>query len=193
MVARIVKSINAPFSEPMLEAVLAAIVSDTGFFTQANTTASSLREAADMVAMGGDLEGVNTKLNQSFSPARMRLLSLSLGSMEFFREGRVAVMSLTARMLAEARASLEDAEGFVDFPRSVKGVELAAFLKEDGRGRVKVSLRSRYPVSARAVATGYGGGGHVLAAAYTDHSPTCAEARERFLSGLGHVLPEDMG
>jgi phosphoesterase RecJ-like protein len=193
MVARALKALNAPFNPPMLESLLAAIVSDTGFFTQANTTASSLREAADLVELGGDLEGINTKLNQSFSPARMRLLHLSLGSMEYFRGGRVATMFLTSEMIERSGASREDSEGFVDFPRAVKGVDLAALFKEDGRGRVKVSLRSRYPVSARAVASAYGGGGHVLAAAYTDPAPACMEARERFLAGLTGMLPECVG
>jgi phosphoesterase RecJ-like protein len=193
MVARVLKALNVAFTPPMLESLLAAIVSDTGFFAQANTTAACLKEAAFLVELGGDLEGVNNKLNQSFSPARMRLLSLSLGTMEFFRGGRVAVMFLTSEMVERSGAVREDAVGFVDYPRSVKGVELSALFKEDGRGRVKVSLRSRYPVSARAVACGYGGGGHVLAAAYTDPSPSCAEARERFLGGLSSVLPEDAG
>jgi phosphoesterase RecJ-like protein len=189
MVARLMRAMGLDFTPPILESLLAAIVSDTGFFAQANTTAAALREAAGLVELGGDLEGVNSKLNQSFSPARMRLLSLSLASMEFHLGGRVAAMFLTSDMLERSGAAREDSEGFVDYPRSVKGVELAALFKEDGRGRVKVSLRSRYPVSARAVAAGYGGGGHVLAAAYTDPSPVCREALERFLAGLARVLP----
>ncbi|MDR1037586.1 MAG: bifunctional oligoribonuclease/PAP phosphatase NrnA [Deltaproteobacteria bacterium] len=193
MVARLIRAMDSRFTPPMLESLLAAIVSDTGFFTQANTTATALREAADLVELGGDLEGVNNKLNQSFSPARMRLLSLSLASMEFFRGGRVAAMCLTGDMLRTAGAAREDSEGFVDFPRSVKGVELAALFREDGRGRVKVSLRSRYPVSARQVAVRYGGGGHVLAAAYTDSGPTCSEAKARFLEGLSQILPGEEG
>jgi phosphoesterase RecJ-like protein len=191
MVARVLKGLNSAFTPPVLEALLAAIASDTGFFTQANTSACSLREAADLVSRGGDLEGVNLKLNQSFSPARMRLLHLSLGTMEFFRGGKVAAMHLTGEMLELSGASREDSDGFVDFPRSVKGVELAVFFKEDGRGRVKVSLRSRYPVSARAIAVGCGGGGHELAAAYTDPVSTCREATDRFLSRLAGLLPEE--
>jgi phosphoesterase RecJ-like protein len=191
MVARILKALRAPFPPQVLEAILAAIASDTGFFTQANTTASALRETADLVGLGGDLEGVNNKLNQSFSLARMRLLHLSLGSIELFRGGQVAAMFITSDMLERSGAALEDSEGFVDFPRAVKGVALAALFKEDGRGRVKVSLRSRYPVSARAVAASNGGGGHVLAAAYTCHVPTCLEAREIFLAGLGALFQDD--
>jgi phosphoesterase RecJ-like protein len=193
MVVRLLKALGAPFTPPLLEALLAAIASDTGFFTQANTTAACLEDAAFLVGLGGDLESVNSRLNQSFSPARMRLLSLSLACMEFHMEGRVALMPLTSGMLGRAGAALEDAEGFVDFPRAVRGVELAAFFKEDGRGGVKVSLRSRYPVSARELAYSYGGGGHVQAAAYSDPSPTCREAMDRFLAGIGPALPVDRG
>ena len=54
-------------------------------------------------------------------------------------------------------------EGFIDFPLSVDGVEVAVCLLETGKERYKISLRSKGKADVNAVASVYGGGGHVLA------------------------------
>ena len=55
-------------------------------------------------------------------------------------------------------------EGFVDFPLSVDGVEIAASLLEVKRKQYKVSLRSKEYADVNKLAGRYGGGGHVRAA-----------------------------
>ena len=55
-------------------------------------------------------------------------------------------------------------EGFVDFPLSVDGVEIAAALLEVRHKQYKVSLRSKEYADVNKLAGRYGGGGHVRAA-----------------------------
>jgi phosphoesterase RecJ-like protein len=189
LVAKLIKDMGLTFTKPIVEALLTAIVSDTNFFTQSNATPSSLRETADLVALGGDLENLNVKLNQSWTLSRMRLLEKALGTLETHFDGKLALITLTSDMLKEVGATLEDADGFVEYPRGLSGVDLAAFIKEDGHGRVKVSLRSRYPVSAREIAQCFGGGGHMRAAAYTDSSKEASQAKARFLAKVRECWP----
>jgi phosphoesterase RecJ-like protein len=188
LVGRLAKSVGAGLRGKAVEALLTAIASDTGFFSQDNATQWSLREAADLVAMGGSLARLHERLSSGFSLPRMRLLSLSLASLELFLGDRVAVMLLTDPMLEAASARIEDSDGFIDYPRALANVLLAALIKVDGQGGVKVSLRSRHPVSSRRIAMGFGGGGHELAAAYTDPCPSPEEARERFLSAVSSYI-----
>jgi phosphoesterase RecJ-like protein len=94
-------------------------------------------------------------------------------------------MLLTDRMLKESGAILEDADGFVEYPRDLAGVELAVLFRINGRGSTRVSLRSRSLVNARAIAMEFGGGGHRQAAAYTDSSSDPAVALKRFLEKVG--------
>ena len=49
------------------------------------------------------------------------------------------------------------------FHLSVEGVEVAVCLLETGKERFKVSLRSKGKADVNAVASVYGGGGHILA------------------------------
>ncbi|MDR1165556.1 MAG: bifunctional oligoribonuclease/PAP phosphatase NrnA [Deltaproteobacteria bacterium] len=184
IVCRLLQDLNVAFTPPIVQALLAAICSDTGFFTQANASAAALAEASFLVSLGGSLEETHARLKQGWSLAKTRLLGLCLASMELHRGGEVATMVLTEAMLRESGAALAEAEGFIDYARALKGVKLAALVKCDGRGRTKVSLRSRRPYSARAVATRFGGGGHSQAAAYTENSPDVALALSRFLEAL---------
>ena len=50
-------------------------------------------------------------------------------------------------------------------PRSIEGVEVAAFISEIGEGFFKVSLRSRGGMNVERIAGAFGGGGHHSAAA----------------------------
>ena len=54
-------------------------------------------------------------------------------------------------------------EGFIDFPLTVRTVEVAISLLEVGDKRYKISFRSKGKVNVNEIASLYGGGGHVLA------------------------------
>ena len=190
LIVRLFRSLGLKTPAGAVDPLLTAIVTDTGFFTQDNTTSSCLREAADLVALGGKPARLHELLFCGNSLPRMKLLKNSLSSLELFLEGRVAVMLLSEGMLEDASARIEDADGFIDYPRSLQSVLLAAFIKGDGQGGTKVSLRSRPPVSARKIAPAFGGGGHDLAAAYQDPSETPEAARARFLEAAERYFLE---
>ncbi|MDR2405168.1 MAG: bifunctional oligoribonuclease/PAP phosphatase NrnA [Deltaproteobacteria bacterium] len=191
LIMRLLRGLEVKPASKAVEAILTAIVSDTGFFTQDNTTPLTLREAAELVEHGGKLARLHEALNCGHSIARMRLLSKALGSLELFLEGKVAVMLLSSAMLEEAGARMEEADGFIEYPRSISGVLLSALIKEDMLGGIKVSLRSKPPVCARMIAQRFGGGGHDLAAAYTDHVENIEHARDRFLEVAAQYMLGD--
>ena len=70
---------------------------------------------------------------------------------------------MTRAQLAACGASSDVTEGFIDFPLSVDGVEVALCLLEVADERFKISLRSKGKADVNAVASVYGGGGHILA------------------------------
>ncbi|MDR1545294.1 MAG: hypothetical protein LBU12_00965, partial [Deltaproteobacteria bacterium] len=85
---------------------------------------------------------------------------------------------------------LTEAEGLVEQPLYLAGVDLAVLAKIDGAGRTRVSLRSRPGVDARALAASLGGGGHTQAAAYLDDSSDPRLAVERLLVHARQSLSE---
>jgi len=161
-----------------LQALLLAMSSDTGFFTQSNTTADTLRAAADILELGGDLAEINQRIRQDIPLRRLKLMGRSLESLMLHFQGRLATMIVDPEMLKATGALMADTEDFVEFGRSVGQVELSACIKDQGLGpgSIRVSLRSRDRVDARALALAFGGGGHRQAAAYNDAAAANAPA-----------------
>jgi phosphoesterase RecJ-like protein len=182
LVFKVIENLAVTWTRPLAESLLAAIMSDTGFFSQNNTTPECFRQASFLIAAGARTEYVVSRLKRNWTQARVRLLRAALGALEISPNGQLASVILTQAMLDEAGATFDDMEGFVEYPRSLAGVEVAALFRVDGRGRTRVSLRSGITYSVKELAERYGGGGHRQAAAYTDPAADPAEARARFMA-----------
>jgi len=110
-----------------------------------------------------------------------------LHGMEIESEGRVAVAHLSQRLLTDAGATHDDAEGLINIPLSVKDIQAAVFFKEIATGRYRISLRSKGDVDVNRVAGTFGGGGHRNAAGCTLHGPY-PDVRAKLLEVLWHSL-----
>ncbi|MBF0527937.1 MAG: bifunctional oligoribonuclease/PAP phosphatase NrnA [Deltaproteobacteria bacterium] len=148
-----------------------AISTDTGSFSYENTTPGALEVVAKLVAVGAKPWDIFRHLNFNRSPARMSLLGQTLSGMEYFHQGQVGVMTITLEMMKSTKTTAPDTDGFVEYPRWVKGVELAVLVRETGPKSCKVSLRSLGRVNAAALAQAFGGGGHFNAAGFIVDEP----------------------
>ena len=168
----------------------AAIVSDTGGFRYATTRPATLRLGARLVEEGADPWHVAYQLFERWEPARLRLLSAIIATLEMAFDGRVAIMRVTREMLDICGADDDMVEGMVNYARRVEGAEIGVLLWEwrvrDAGGdhiETKISLRSRGNVDVSVIATALNGGGHRAAAA-TQLRITIDEADERLRSEL---------
>ncbi|MDR2142498.1 MAG: bifunctional oligoribonuclease/PAP phosphatase NrnA [Deltaproteobacteria bacterium] len=185
---KLIEDLGISWRRPLAEALLAAIMSDTGFFSQSNATAECYRQASVLVAAGARSDYLVSRLRRNRTLAGFKLLMAALATLEIDLDGRLGSMLLSQAMLDATGASLDDAEGFVEYPRSLAGVEVAALFRVDERGQTRVSLRSALSYSVRELAENFGGGGHQQAAAYTDPATDPAEARARFLAQAPRFL-----
>ena len=101
--------------------------------------------------------------------------------------GAVAWIEMTQAALARAGLGLDDTEGFINYPRSIVGVEVAVSFREEEGGVFRVSFRSKGRVDVSAVAARFGGGGHRNAAGCAVPG-TLADVKERVLEALSAVL-----
>jgi phosphoesterase RecJ-like protein len=90
--------------------------------------------------------------------------------------------------LDEFSAGKDALEGFINYPRSIVGVEVAVSFREEQGGAYRVSFRSKGRVDVAAVATGFGGGGHRNAAGCTVPG-TLADVKRMVYESLRAVLP----
>ena len=149
-------------------ALFAAIGTDTGWFRFPNTTAHTFKIASQLVAAGADPDHLYRKLMQSYPPERLKLLTLTLQSLELLCENRLAVMEITKEMLTQSGADRTLIENIVNEPQQIASVVVSLLLVERDDGAARASLRSREPVDVSAIARQFGGGGHALAAVTLD-------------------------
>jgi len=186
MVLRLAQGLKAALDDESATALYLALVSDTGGFRYANTSAQAFESAAELVRNGAMPDQVSGWLYESQPAPSIRLLGAMLSTMEITADGRVATALVTREMYERADAQESHTENLINYPRSIAGVEVVALLRELANGKVKISLRSKGDVDVERIATRHGGGGHRNAAGFTkDESDSL---REQVIAELSDSL-----
>jgi len=127
------------------QALFIGMAMDTGWFRHSNTDHRVLAAAADLVARGVRPHELYESLFLRESAARVRLQSAAIATLELLAADRAAVMTLTRRAIADARATVADTEDIVNEPLRIASVVVAVLLVEHDDGVVHVSFRSKPP------------------------------------------------
>ena len=168
LVWRIAKSYGFQVDYATALCLYVAVLTDTGSFRYSNANREAFEAAGELVETGGlNAWSVAEKLYESQPRKRLELLALALPTLEFIRNGQAASLVVTLDMYAATGADAELTDGFVNYPRSVAGVEVAIFFRQLEERRFKVGFRSKGAVNVAAVAKAFGGGGHHNAAGGT--------------------------
>lgn len=165
-------------------ALYVGIATDTGQFRFAATTERTFALSAALVAAGAEPARAGFELYEQETFGKLQLLQRFLASLETCAGGRVCIGLLPEGIYAETGTDTEDAEGLVDYARSIAGVEIGA-LVEVRDGAIKGSLRAK-DASFRVdqVAALFNGGGHACAAGLNVKN----EALDSFLPRLRAAL-----
>lgn len=137
-----------------------AVCTDTGNFTHSNTTPESYIIAAELLKYRVDVTYLNRKLYQEMPFTRLKLLAKTLDTLKLYADGRIAVMDLSLKTLAECGCKGCDTEGFVEYAINTEGVAAGILLTEIARNSYKASLRSKQGVDVSRAAEYFNGGGH---------------------------------
>src|SRR3954466_11321543 len=153
------------------EALYIAVVTDTGRFQYSNTTAKSLRLAAELVEAGADLHRIFQGVYETVQFAKLKLLARALERAQIYDGGRLVVSYLLRSDFADIGAAEAYSEGIIDYLRAVEGADMAALIREPPRSDAptpRVILRaSNDELDVSAIARKSGGGGHRQAAGFS--------------------------
>ena len=163
----ILRAYGAHLTPEIATALYMAVMTDTGSFRFSNTTANCLSIAAELMEAGADHRLLIDQLYENYPPKRFLLLGRVLRSLSFLFDGKVATLQVPRELYEQADENEDLTEGFVNIPRSIRGVEVAMLFKELAPGEYRVSLRSRGKVDVGALASKLKGGGHHNAAGCT--------------------------
>ncbi len=145
-----------------------SILTDTGSFHYSNANYEAFSVAGTLLEQGGlNAWSVTEKLYESQPRKRLELLAEALPTLEFIKGGSVASLTVTLAMYERTGSNAELTDGFVNYPRSVAGVEVAIFFRQLDEQSYKVGFRSKGKVNVAQLAQSFGGGGHHNAAGGT--------------------------
>ena len=139
------------------------LITDSGNFTHLDVTERTYGIAAYLRGRGADIYKINYNMFSRQSKTRAILYGKVMSKMRFKLDDRLALIVIHNEDLPKVGLDIGLTEGFVDFPLSVDGVEVAVSLMEYKPNLYKISLRSKGKVNVNEIAVSFGGGGHVLA------------------------------
>lgn len=165
-----------------------ALVTDTGSFRYESTSPRTLRIAADLLEKGVRPDEIAEQVYDNYTLARLRLMEMVLSTLVVVADGQVALIWVDSDMFSKSCACSDDVEGFINYPRSLRSVKVAGFLKEVEKGMISVSLRAKGDIDVSAIAASFGGGGHKNAAGFRFVDRSIEEVQAIVLKALRQAV-----
>ena len=176
IVLELVKTLCGNVTKAEADLLYIAVSTDTGCFMYANTKPDTHRAAAKLMEYGADCMVLNQIFFRKKSAARLRLEGLVFSTMNFYRDGKIAVVKITQDMLKNCGATEDDLDDIAGLAGMAEKSLVNITIREKSDGSSKVSLRSGKDVNSSKICAVFGGGGHDMAAGCTiSSSPEKAE------------------
>ena len=156
--------LEIPIDAVTAQALYVGIATDTGQFCYSSTTKETFEMVQSLLQSGADPASAANELYENESYARIQLIQAFLASLEMHLDNRICLGEVSDLNYQATGATIDDADGLVDYARSIKGVEIGV-LVEERSGSIKASLRAKDPkYRVDQIAQIFGGGGHACAA-----------------------------
>ena len=168
---QLIKALNGGLTREEADLLYVAVSTDCGCFVYANTKADTLRAAAELLDFGADNHTLNVKLFRKVSRARMKIEGMIYSGMEFHRDGKISVATITQDMLRASGAAEDDLDDISGLAGRAENSLLNITVREKENGESRISLRSAPEVDCCEIAAVFGGGGHAMAAGCTIQAP----------------------
>lgn len=167
LVYRLAAAYGYRFDRETALCIYVATITDTGSFRYSNANREAFSVAGEMIECGVNAWDVAEKLYENQPQRRLELLAKCLPTLEVIKDGQAASVTVTCDMYAACGGDAELTDGFVNYPRSIRGVEVAIFFRQLEEKKFKVGFRSKGKVNVAAFSAALGGGGHHNAAGCT--------------------------
>lgn len=191
MVYELAMALGAEVSFKCAYNLYVAICTDTGSFRYEGTQARTMQIAAELLGRGVRPEEVCGHLYDNFTRQRLKLMEMVLSTLKLYEAEQIAFLHVSEQMMQESGASMQDVEGFIDFPRSLRSVKVAVFIKEAGNDAISVSMRAKGQCDVAEIAKLFDGGGHRNAAGYRCRGKSIDTVREEIIGVLARALHDN--
>lgn len=177
-------------SKETAESIYTGMMTDTGGFSYNSNNPEIYFIIAELLKKGIDKDQIYNNVYKDYTEDRYRMLGYVLSEkMVVFKEYNAALIALTIPEQQRFNAKKGDTEGFANLPLNIRGVNFAAFMREDDE-LIKISFRSQGKFPANAFSSKYFNGGGHLNAAGGEFYGTLDDAIARFEKALPEFTEE---
>lgn len=156
----LLKIMDLPIDVLTANCLYTGIATDTGCFKYSNTTAKTHLIAAELINLGADKDMINRLMFETKTRARIEIERLALNNMEFYLDGKCALMYISREMIENSGVNEGDLEGLSPLPREIEGVAVGITIREKENSQYKISIRTGPELNAAELCSLFGGGGH---------------------------------
>ena len=154
---------SKPLTRQICDGIYTAVMTDTGCFKYSNTDTYCHSIAIECLEKGVDSNFIYQKIYENSSKIRIHLLGEMISNIRYALDGQFAWSIVTNDIIKKHQASKDDLDGFSDFIRSIKGVEVAFVIYEVSKDICRINFRSKGKFTVNNIAKFFGGGGHAFA------------------------------
>jgi len=169
--------------EKISTCLFAAIITDTGSFRYSNVSSKTFKVVSDLTSKGIKPYLIANNIYNRNTYSGLKLLGEALSTLEVDDSNYVSWLTITRKMLNNAKANDEEVEGIIDVATTLNNVEISILFRETEDNKIKVSFRSKGNFDVNKFAGKFKGGGHPNAAGCLC-SGKLHEIKEKILSEL---------
>lgn len=188
IIVELIELMGVEITKDIADRLYTGISTDTGCFRYANVTPKTHLLAAQLMCYGADAAKINTLMFETKTRTYAALERLALDGMEFYYDGKCAIVTITRDMFAKSGSDENECDGIAALSRQIEGVLVGITLRERHDGTYKASVRSHDPVDASAICARLGGGGHRNAAGCSLPYDTVEEAKAKLIETVGEFI-----
>ena len=149
------------------EAVYLGLIHDTGVFRYPSTSPQTMEIAANLIRSGINGPRIidETYFEKSFG--QVKILGRAIEKAQLYLDNTCIASVITAEDRADFGLDTHDLDGIINVLKGTRGCYIAIFMYQLNDDTFKVSLRSNETFDVNAIASHFGGGGHLRAAGLT--------------------------
>ena len=164
------KFLGVEITADIAKCLLTGIFTDTGSFMHANTSASALNAAGDLMKYGARVDKIFSNTQENKDLFTLKAWGIALENTRIDKNNKIAICVLTEEDLAKIGGELDNGAfvGLTDMLNTIPDTRFAIFVRQDGefiKGSIRSEEHKNIDVAwiAQVIA---GGGGHKLAAGF---------------------------
>ncbi len=183
----VIKALGVSVDSDIASCVYTGLSTDTGCFKYSNVTPRTHLIAAELIACGAAHSKINEIMFDTKTFGSIMLEKLCYENLEMFCDGKVAVISVTKKMLSDCGVDKSALDAIKPITRQIEGVGIGITVKEEDGGKTGVSVRTSEDYDASLICAHFGGGGHIRAGG-CEFSTSVEEAKKKVIEYITENL-----